>query len=248
MLLNAVDTGAGDRVVLLLHGMMGSAESWWRLAPVLSERGFRVLALDLPGHGLSDRDPHLTIETAAESVIETVSVLAPTSSVTAIGHSYGGTVLAAVLAAAADRLPIELAVYVDTTCSFHGGADRAALTADHEADRQRRRDPSWLRATRPFYSETDALVEARAADRFDAATAASISCGPDVCHAPGRGSILVHADPSTFVSAEDAERMTASGVDVRRVAGAAHTVWYSHFHEFIAALPEVFGSDSVLSA
>lgn len=238
MLLNAIETGAGDNVVILLHGMTGSAESWWRVAPVLAERGYRVLALDLPGHGLSDRDPHLTIDIAARALIDTVEALAPGRSITAVGHSYGGTVLAA----AADRLPLSLAIYVDTTCAFEGGQDRDALTAQYEMDRQRRMDAVRLRESRPFYSETDARVEAKAAERFDPATSASISCGDDVAHLPGAGSVLVRADPSNFVSEADAERLTASGVDVRSIPGAAHTIWYSHFDEFCATLPELFGS------
>lgn len=238
MLLNAIETGSGDKVVLLLHGMTGSAESWWRIAPALAERGYRVLALDLPGHGLSDRDSRLTIEVAAQTLVDTVEALAPGKTVTAIGHSYGGTVLAA----AADRLPLALAVYVDTTCAFDGGENRAALTAQYERDRQLRMDAGRLRESRPFYSETDARVEARAAARFDPATSASISCGADVAYLPGAGSILVRADPSHFVQKEDAESLAASGVDVRSVPGAAHTIWYSHFDEFCVTLPELFGS------
>ena len=73
VLLNVIEAGEGDRVAVLLHGMMGSAESWHRVVPLLVERGFRVLALDLPGHGLSPRDPELTIETAADAVVATLA-------------------------------------------------------------------------------------------------------------------------------------------------------------------------------
>lgn len=237
MLLNTVETGNGESVALLLHGMMGSAESWWRVAPVLADRGYRVLSIDLPGHGLSGREPDLTIESAAASVIETVRVRAPDQRVTAIGHSYGGTVLAA----ASGRLPLEQAVYVDTTCSFTGRQDRAILIQQYEADRERRRDAAWLRESRSFYSEEDAIVEARAAERFDPATSAAISCGPDVAQTPNAGSMVLRADPSNFVTDADAARFASRGIDVRSIPGAAHTVWYSHFDEFVAALPEVFG-------
>ncbi len=237
MRLNAVETGTGERVALLLHGMMGSAESWWRLTPVLVARGFRVVALDLPGHGLSYGDAGCSVLSAAEAVVETVRSRAAGGPIWAVGHSYGGTVLAA----AADALALEGAIYVDTTCSFRGGRDPVALAAQYEADRQRRRSPAWLRESRPFYSEQDAAVEARAAEQFDPATAASISAGPNVDLNPGSGAILVRAVPSGFVSEEDARRMSSLGVDVRGVPGAAHTVWYSHFDEFCRTLPELFG-------
>ncbi|WP_460799514.1 alpha/beta fold hydrolase [Microbacterium sp. GXF0217] len=244
MRLNAVESGSGERTVVLLHGMSGSAESWWRVSEALANGGARVLALDLPGHGLSPRDPSSTIDSAADAVIETLGMLAPGRRLVAMGHSYGGTVLAA----AADRLPIDTAVYVDTICAFAGGADRDELIAHYVRDRRSRMDAASLRETRPFYSETDAVVEARAAERFDAVTAASISSGADVEHVPAPGSILVRADPSRFVPDEDARRLAARGVDVRAIPGAAHTVWFSHFEEFVTVLPEVFGAASRVGA
>lgn len=244
MRLNVVESGSGDRPVLLLHGMCGSAESWWRVAEELAVRGRRVLAVDLPGHGLSPRDPSSTVASAADAVVDTLVALAPGRRLIAMGHSYGGTVLAA----AADRLPLDTAVYVDTACAFTGGADRDELIAQYASDRRSRRDASWLRETRPFYSERDAVVEARAADLFDPVTAASISSGADVEHIPAPGSILVRADPSRFVADEDAHRLAARGVEVRTIPGAAHTVWFSHFDEFVTALPEVFGADPPVGA
>ena len=54
--LNIEDRGSGPSV-LLLHGFTGSRETW---AP--SDRwwpGFRLIAVDLPGHGESDSPPDL---------------------------------------------------------------------------------------------------------------------------------------------------------------------------------------------
>ncbi|MFK3678530.1 alpha/beta fold hydrolase [Microbacterium sp. NPDC090218] len=239
MQLHAIETGGGPRTAVLLHGLMGSGESWWRVAPLLAERGYRVLALDLPGHGLSPRDPDLTVERAAAAVVATIGCLAPAEPLHVIGHSYGATVLAA----AAGRLKPELAVYVDASLALVGGADRLSLSAVYEQDRLMRSSPEALRASRPFYSATDAEVEARAAERFDPATSASISCGPDQRWDPAPGSIVVRADPSTWVTDDAACRFEEGGVEVRSIPGAAHTVWYSHFDEFTAALPEMFGAD-----
>ena len=108
--------GVGPKVCVLVHGMMGSAESWWRLTPELVEAGYRVLALDLPGHGRSDRDRSLTVERAADSVVETIGELTTQAPAVAIGHSFGG----AVLAAAASRLHPQLAVYVDAPFASRG--------------------------------------------------------------------------------------------------------------------------------
>jgi pimeloyl-ACP methyl ester carboxylesterase len=37
--------------VALVHGVMALAETWWRVGPALAGRGWRVAAVDLPGHG-----------------------------------------------------------------------------------------------------------------------------------------------------------------------------------------------------
>lgn len=238
MLLHALDVGAGPRTVVLLHGMMGSSDSWWRVIPLLVDQGFRVLAIDLPGHGLSPRDARLTIEQAAASVVETVRSLAPERLIAAIGHSYG----ASVLAEAAPLLGPASAIYVDAALVVAGGHDRELLTEGYARDREARLSPTSLRASRPFYSERDAEVEALAARRFDPATTASISCGPDHAWLPCPGSIVVCAEPSDWVTPADIAGFEAHGIEVRRIPGAAHTVWYSHFDEFIASLPELFGS------
>ncbi len=242
MLLNSIETGAGERVVLLLHGLMGSAESWSSVAAALAARGHQVLAVDLPGHGDSPRESHATVESAADAVVDTVRARLGDRRIMAIGHSYGGTVLAA----AADRLPLDLAVYVDTVCAFAGGADRDALMAEYEHDRNVRRDPGTLRAARPYYSDEAVRFEASAAERFDPGTAASLLSGADVSYPPAPGSIVVRAEPSRFVGDEDAAALRDRGVEVRSIPGAEHTIWYSHFDEFVAVLPEVFGAPSAL--
>ncbi|CAI7570119.1 unnamed protein product, partial [Penicillium discolor] len=66
--------------------------------------------------------------------------------------------------------------------------------------------PAELRKLRPFYSVDDATVEARAAERFDPPTAASVSCGEDGHWTAAPGSIVVRAEPSAWVTDEDARR------------------------------------------
>lgn len=49
-----VDAGRGKKTVLLIHGLGGSTDSWENNIGPLSRR-MRVVALDLPGFGLSDK-------------------------------------------------------------------------------------------------------------------------------------------------------------------------------------------------
>lgn len=228
------DHGAG--VVVLLHGLMGSSESWDEVVPLLVARGRRVLAIDLPGHGCSPGDSRLTVAAAAASVVETVHAHGVRAPAFVLGHSYGGTVLAEAVPA----LEPGTAVYVDAGLEIEGGADHAALRARYARDARARTVEALSR--RPEYSPRRAVREARAAERFDPETSAAISVGASGHWYPAPRSMVVRALPSRFISDEVAAAWTDAGVDVRSIPGAAHTVWYSHFDAFVAALPEVFGA------
>ena len=78
--------GAG---VLLLHGTAASTHSWRDLLPLLA-RDFDVLAMDLPGHGFSDRraDGAMTLPALAASLTALLHELGFRPAC-AVGHSAG---------------------------------------------------------------------------------------------------------------------------------------------------------------
>jgi pimeloyl-ACP methyl ester carboxylesterase len=47
--------GAGERPLVLIHGLLMNRRMFDRLGPTMAERGNRVIAIDLLGHGRSDR-------------------------------------------------------------------------------------------------------------------------------------------------------------------------------------------------
>jgi pimeloyl-ACP methyl ester carboxylesterase len=47
--------GAGDRVIILTHGLLMNRRMYEKLGPELAARGNRVICVDLLGHGRSDR-------------------------------------------------------------------------------------------------------------------------------------------------------------------------------------------------
>jgi pimeloyl-ACP methyl ester carboxylesterase len=61
----------GPDTVILIHDIGGDLDSWGALPATLAAEGYRVVAIDLPGHGLSD-DPWDS-ERAPEQVAEIVS-------------------------------------------------------------------------------------------------------------------------------------------------------------------------------
>jgi 2-succinyl-6-hydroxy-2,4-cyclohexadiene-1-carboxylate synthase len=89
---NYVDAGHGESVVLL-HGFTGSAEAWNPLSRVLAQR-FRVITIDLPGHGLTSspaaRERYL-IDRVAGELAQMVERLG-SSPAGWLGYSMGGRI------------------------------------------------------------------------------------------------------------------------------------------------------------
>jgi pimeloyl-ACP methyl ester carboxylesterase len=82
--------GSGP-VLLLLHGIAGSAEAWVPSMPLLARR-FTVIAPDLPGHGSSDKTPgDYSLGALANSMRDLLVGLGHTRA-TIAGHSLGGGV------------------------------------------------------------------------------------------------------------------------------------------------------------
>jgi 3-oxoadipate enol-lactonase len=83
--------GAADAPALvLLHGLGGQASTWDTVAPELA-RSFRVLAIDLRGHGDSDRPGDYSFELMRDDVLGILDQLG-LDRVNLLGHSMGGTV------------------------------------------------------------------------------------------------------------------------------------------------------------
>jgi pimeloyl-ACP methyl ester carboxylesterase len=86
------ESGEGSALVLV-HGITESRHAWDPILPALSEH-WRVIALDLRGHGESDRsapyDP-LTLAADVRAVVDHLGLDAPLM----VGHSLGGIVVSA---------------------------------------------------------------------------------------------------------------------------------------------------------
>lgn len=79
------------RPLVLLHGLFDSHRTWARVVPALS-RSHRVLAPDLPGHGLSARpDASYALEWHARVIGDWLRAL-DLEDVDVVGHSFGGGV------------------------------------------------------------------------------------------------------------------------------------------------------------
>jgi pimeloyl-ACP methyl ester carboxylesterase len=77
--------------VLLVHGWGGSVYSFSETIPAIAAAGYRAIAIDLPGHGLSDKptdSSHYTTNALAKAVMSVADALG-VRRFTYVGHSLG---------------------------------------------------------------------------------------------------------------------------------------------------------------
>ncbi len=81
---------SGNPVVLLLHGLGATSDSWAAQVPVLVEAGYRVIAPDARGFGRSTYRGHTSVPAMAADMAELLRRL-EISSAHVVGISMGGT-------------------------------------------------------------------------------------------------------------------------------------------------------------
>jgi sigma-B regulation protein RsbQ len=86
-------SGQGNKSVILIHGWTCDATSWGSQVPKLS-KNFKVVTLDLPGHGQSGspKDGKLDMDLFARA-IEAVRSEAKAEKIVLVGHSMGTAVI-----------------------------------------------------------------------------------------------------------------------------------------------------------
>jgi len=79
--------------VLLVHGWGANVYSWAETIPALAAAGYRVIALDLPGHGLSDK-PVVEEQYTTAALTRVIMAVADAYELprfSLVGHSLGGS-------------------------------------------------------------------------------------------------------------------------------------------------------------
>ena len=96
--LSVRDRAGGEPAILALHGLASNAR-WWDLVGADLGPAYRVLAVDLRGHGQSDRpETGYDFDTVVGDLRQVVQALEPRPLVVA-GHSWGASVALAFAAA-----------------------------------------------------------------------------------------------------------------------------------------------------
>ena len=81
------------RPLVLIHGVTASARIWWRIGPALAATGRHVVAVDLPGHGLTGsvaRSSPFPGQRRGRGGLDPRRGPRSTPALQVVGHSWGG--------------------------------------------------------------------------------------------------------------------------------------------------------------
>ncbi|MFI2028490.1 alpha/beta fold hydrolase [Streptomyces buecherae] len=216
MRLHTREWGAGDRIALLIHGIMSDHRTWRRVGPALAENGYRVIAVDLRGHGASERAAEYSIPLFAADLEENL----PVGADLAIGHSLGGLSLSF----AVEHLRPRRAVYSDPAWALETGerpTNPETLRALRKATR------SMIANFNPHWDEGDVDAEVAGIAAWDPATADAVGGEYAIDYIPERPvvpSLVQAADPSHVVSEAHKEQLRAAGFTVHTVKNTGHSI------------------------
>jgi pimeloyl-ACP methyl ester carboxylesterase len=255
--------------LVLVHGGAAHAHWWAPLAPLLADR-FRVVALDLSGHGDSARRDDYSMSTWSDEVLAVAAAGGGTGLPIVVGHSMGG--LVTIATAALHGTEIAGAVVIDapvrrpdpeTVEGISGGMFRAPkVYADIEEGMLhfhlfplQRCDNGWLVAHIARHSLKD--VPGGVSWKFDPGVFTRrpgadrpIEFGPLLARAACRVAIVNGADSAIVdqdTRAYMAELLASSpaavaGVPVVEVPEAQHHVLLDQPIALVTALRGIFGT------
>lgn len=247
------DAGAAAPVAVLVHGITAWWRTWWRVGPVLAEHGWRVIGVDLPGHGGSARiEGTVTREAAAEEVAATIEGLRLAPVDMLIGHSLG----AAVVMELAHRRPeiVRRMILEDPPGTdrsrdlrFQEQLEREVLAArerpEEEIARLLSENPTWL--------EEDARQNVEGAQACDiAGIAASIRHGMGsrvsdlVAELTVPALYLLAADDRSAIWGEQRAQLLAGVPPGSRAEEleSGHTIHRDRFDEYVATVLDWLGA------
>lgn len=247
----------GPPVALVIHGITSSSRTWWQVAPALASWGYRVVGVDLRGHGGSPPLGHdLTLADLAADVAQTVEAAVGRPVDLLLAHSLGALVTLE-LFRQGQRLAKRLAL---EDPPGPRGIDWVGLADGIEQDGARARgDPEGLRrqlaAENPTWPPYE--VERQLADLSEmdaAAIAAALRRSQGVSYdliALARGATVPtllllgeEALGSNLVEADRAAFLAALPDPTTRVLPAGHSLHREALAEFLASIDQWLPPDA----
>lgn len=256
-----VEAGAGDRVLVCLHGAGSRADRFVPVMPGLVAAGWHVYALDFPGHGFADKGDGLDYRPEAlgafvAGVLDALGL----SGVTIAGTSLGGHVAARI---ACDRPDLVAALVLIGTTGISELPEEnmvaPEVVSDGSPDAVRRKfaflvsDPelvtdAWVReesminssagAKEGLHKVALALNHEANADRQTARLRAAGETAPPVLLVWGAD------DRWTPLSMGEAAHRELPGATLAVMAGCGHAPYFEDPDRFVAILSDFFDDDA----
>lgn len=216
----------GDRPLLLVHGVTAWSGTWWRTGPALAAAGYRVVAIDLPGHGTTGSwsGRHRFADTAADvaAFIRAAGLDSPDLAV--VGHSWGAMTVAGL-----PRAGIRPRVLVlldppalpvaQMEAMLHDPVERKYDDIDEALVAIRRANPAW--------TDGDVRAKATGLTRFDVEAVRAILLDNGDWDG-GRGALLDDAARDVAVWIIRGEPATGGLIPDAAVPGLAQVVGGDH--------------------
>ena len=239
----------GARPLLLIHGVTSSAATWWRVGPALAATNRRVVAVDLPGHGMTGhwQGHHRFRDNAADVASFARAAGLDCETLQVVGHSWGAVTAAALPAAGLRPSTI---VLIDPPVVPHAFIAREAEDSTAQTYPAMPAAIAAVRAANPEWDEGDVLANAEALTQLDEAAARSVLLDngdwdgglAELAHpdAAGIPIWLVRGEAATgSYLAEEAVPAFAARIGANHVitiAGGPHSPHRTHPVETVAAL------------
>ncbi len=111
-----ITNDAGRVTIYLLHGIYGAKEYWRYQTKRLIDRGYRVIAWEAPGYGLSPLPDNFSFDGVAEAGAQLIRATAGERNVV-FGHSMGGQITPRIVSKVRDRVQ---AAVITATIGYFG--------------------------------------------------------------------------------------------------------------------------------
>jgi pimeloyl-ACP methyl ester carboxylesterase len=161
------------RPLVLIHGVAASSAVWWRVGPALAATGRRVVAVDLPGHGLTGHwvGHHRFRDNSADVAAWLRASGSDVPEVQIVGHSWGAMTAAA--------LPVNgirpaTLVLLDPPAIPHAVISLMANDPSEQSYPDLETAAAAVAAANPGWSSGDVRAKAEALVQVDADAARSV--------------------------------------------------------------------------
>jgi len=161
------------RPLILIHGVTTSARIWWHVGPALAATGRHVVAVDLPGHGLTGHwaGHYRFRDNAADVAVWIRAAGLATPVVQIVGHSWGAMTAAAL---PLDGIRPATLVLLDPPAVPHAVISLMASDPSELRYPDLETAVATLAALNPVWSREDVLAKAEGLMQVDEAAARAV--------------------------------------------------------------------------